>query len=268
MTADRVVDALARGTFRALQVLALIFCLAPPILLIGLSFFRDVFLSFPPKDATLSLYSELFRSETWREAIIYSFKLGIPTAILTMLIVTPAALALERADMRGRSAIQFMALLPLLLPATGYAVALYVIYLRLDWVGRYMPLMFAEAIISAPVAFLVIRASLQRMPRNLDFVAMSLGASRPRALWDVSVALLRPAILVGALFTMMHVFDDATYVTFLGGPDTVTVSKAIFDSLEYTLDPVVGALSASFMIFTTLLVLCISLLQGGFGRQR
>jgi ABC-type spermidine/putrescine transport system permease subunit II len=64
------------------------------------------------------------------------------------------------------------------------------------------------------------------------------------------------------LFTLMHVFDDALYVTFLGGADTVTVSKAIFDSLEYTLDPVVGALSATFMVFTTLLILSATYLRG------
>jgi ABC-type spermidine/putrescine transport system permease subunit II len=152
------------------------------------------------------------------------------------------------------------------LPATAYAVAIYIIYLQLGWVGSYLPLVFAEAVVSAPIAFLIIRAALHRMPHRLDFVAMSLGASRLRAMWDVSLGLLRPAILVGMLFTLMHVFDDALYVTFLGGPRTVTVSKAIFDSLTYTLDPVVGALSAVFTIITAIVVLSATYLRRGFAR--
>jgi putative spermidine/putrescine transport system permease protein len=267
MMLDRCVDHGAKSVFRILQGVALLFCLVPPVLVLTLSLFRDVFLNFPPHDFTLDLYGELFRSSTWRNAIVFSFKLGIPTSILTMLIVAPAALALERARIRGKAALQFLALLPLLLPATGYAVALYIIYLKLGWVGSYFPLMMAEAIVSAPVAFLIVRAALQRMPRQLDFVAMSLGASRARAMWDVSLNLLRPAMLVGMLFTLVHVFDDATYVTFLGGVNTVTVSKAIFDSLEYTLDPVVGALSASFTIFMTLIILTITVIRGGVGQR-
>lgn len=262
MNRDRVTDSGARSIFRILQVAALIFCLAPPVLVLSLSFFRDVFVSFPPHDLTLALYRQLADSSTWRNAVIFSFKLGVPTAVLTMCIVAPAAIALERARIRGKSALQFVALLPLLLPATAYAVSLYIMYLKLGWVGQYFPLMLAEGVVSSPVAFLIVRAALQGIPRHLDFVAMSLGASRMRALWDVSLNLLRPALFIGMLVTMMHVFDDATYVTFLGNGDTVTVSKAIFDSLEFTLDPVVGALSATFMVFAILVLLTSNLIRG------
>ena len=268
MSGAKALDVAARVLFRALQVAALVFLLTPPVLVLSLSFFEDVFLNFPPKEFTLRLYRELFETPEWREAIVFSFKLGIPTALLTVLIVAPAAIVLERAKVRGKAVLEFTVLLPLLLPATGYAVAMYVIYLKLDWVGKYFPLVLAEAIVSAPLAFLILRAALQRLPHRLDFVAMSLGASRARATWDVSVSLLRPAMLVGALFTLMNVLDDALYVTFLGGPETITVSKAIFDSLEHTLDPVVGALSASFMIFTTLLVVATTALRGGPARGR
>ena len=266
IVAGRRLDLVARGLFRVLQVAALIFCLTPPILVLVLSFFKDVFVNFPPHEFTLHLYHDVFAVASWRKAILFSFKLGIPTAVLTLLIVTPAALALQRAKIRGKHLLEFAALLPLLLPATGYAVALYIIYLKLHWTGRYFPLVLAEAIISTPVAFLIVRAALHRLPHQLDFVAMSLGASRRRAMWDVSVNLLRPAIFAAMLFTLMHVFDDALYVTFLGGPNTVTVSKAIFDSLEYTLDPVVGALSALFTVFTTCVIMGATFLRGGLTR--
>jgi putative spermidine/putrescine transport system permease protein len=263
MRRDSVVDRIARILFRVLQVAAIVFCLAPAVLIFGFSFFTDSLRNFPPHELSLDLYRQLWHAAVWRDAVIVSFKLGIPSALLVVCAVAPAALALERAKLKGKSIFEFAVLLPLLMPSSGYAVALYVIYLRLKWVGDFGPLLLAQAIVASPVAFLIMRSALQRMPHRLDFVAMSLGASRARAFWDVSLHLLRPAMLVAALFALVHVFDDALYVTFLGGPNTVTVSKAIFDSIEYSLDPVVAALSAVFMVFMAALITVATVLRGG-----
>lgn len=265
MTArSHVVDVTARTVFRLLQIAALIFCLVPAFLIFGLSFFRDLFQNFPPHEFTVALYAHLVTADTWRHAVWVSLKLGVPTAALTVAAVTPATLALERARVRGKSAIEFLVLLPLLMPAVAYVVALYVIYLKLGWTGRLAPLILAEAIVASPVAFLIMRAALQRIPPQLDYVAMSLGASRLRALWDVSATLLRPAMLVGALFALIHVFNDAVFVTFLGGPGTVTVSKAIFDALELAVDPAIAALSAVFIVVMAA-VITVATLVGGRG---
>lgn len=259
----RVADLVARSAFRLLQVAALVFCLVPAFLVFGLSFFKDLFENFPPHEFTFGLYSRLVTADTWRHAVWVSLKLGIPTSLLTVLVVTPTVVALERARVRAKSVFEFAVLLPLLMPSIGYVVALYVIYLKLGWTGHLAPLILAEAVVASPVAFLIMRAALQRIPHQLDYVAMSLGASRMRALWDVSLALLRPAMLVGALFALVHVFNDAVFVTFLGGPSTVTVSKAIFDALELAVDPAIAALSSVFIITMALVIAAATLLNGG-----
>ncbi len=262
MAGARVVDISARVAFRTLQVAALVFCLVPAFLIFGLSFFKDLFENFPPHQFTVSLYVHLVTAQTWRRAVWVSLKLGVPTAALTVLAVTPAVLALERAKIRGKSFFEFVALLPLLMPAVAYVVALYVIYLKLGWTGQLAPLILVESIVASPVAFLIMRAAIQRIPPQLDYVAMSLGASRLRALWDISATLLRPAMLVGALFALIHVFNDAVFVTFLGGPSTVTVSKAIFDALELAVDPAIAALSAVFIVVMAIVITAATLLNG------
>jgi ABC-type spermidine/putrescine transport system permease subunit II len=248
-------DVVAHSLFRFIQVVAVIFCLAPPLLIFVLSFFSDLFESFPPRMLTLDMYRQLVDDAQWRNAFLFTIKLAVPTALLTALVVVPAALALERSRVRGKSIIQFLALLPLLMPSTGYAVGMYILYLRLGWTDRYLPLILAQTVISAPVAFIIIRNGLRRVPRSIEFAAMSLGASRARAALDVTLVLVRPAIFAGMLFSVVHVFDDALYVTFLGGPDTTTISKAIFDSIEFLLQPVIAALSAVFTLVTALLTM-------------
>jgi putative spermidine/putrescine transport system permease protein len=234
--------------FRVIQVLVVLFCLAPALLVLGLSFFKDVFQRFPPHLISLSLYGDVIHSAQWRDAVVSSTKLAIPTAVLTVLVAAPAAIALERARIRGKRVIEFAVLAPLLVPATGYAVAIYIVYLKLNLIGNYLAVVVAESIISLPIAFLILRSALRRIDHRLEFIAMSLGASRSRAMLDVSVRLTLPAIAAGLIFATVHVFDDVLFISFLGGPGLTTLSQAIFNSIEFTLDPAVAALSAMFMI--------------------
>lgn len=246
-------DIVGQALFNIILGLAVVLCLAPAIIVLVYSFFTDVFINFPPEKPGLALYYELFTKARWRDAMWVSLQLCVPTAILTLVLVVPAAVALERARIRFRDAIEFMALLPLLLPSTAYAVGIYIIYLKLDLAGSFPGLLFAEAVVATPTAFLIVRAAIRRLPHNLDLVAMSLGATRLRALFDVTVRLLVPSILVAGLFAFVHAFNDATFVVFLAGPGLTTVSKTIFDALAYAIDPAVAALSGAMMVFVIVL---------------
>ncbi len=231
-----------------------VFCLGPAVLVIALSLFSDGLQRFPPKHFTLSLYGKLFTSGTWGHALVVSLEICVPATILTILLVVPAVLAIERGRIRGKALVELGALVPLLIPATSYAVSIYVIYLQLGWVGRLWPLVMIEAIAAVPPAFLVVRGAVRQVGPELEFVALSLGASRGRALLDVTGRLILPAVGVGGVFAFLTAFDDAMFVTFLGGPGQTTVSKAIFDSLRFQVDPLVAPLSALLMIAVAALV--------------
>lgn len=247
-------DTVGKACFTAIQVFAIIFCIAPALIVLIYSFYEDVFINFPPVRPGLALYENLFTEQRWLDAIWVSFKVCVPAALLTVLLVVPAAIALERAKVKNRDALEFTALIPMLIPTTAYAVGVYIIYLELGLVGNYWGIVFAEAIIAAPASFLIVRAALRRLPHNLDQVAMSLGASRIRALLDVTVRLLIPAMAVSGLFAFIHAFNDATFIVFLSGPGLSTVAKTIFDALAYAIEPEVAALSGVFMLFVMLLV--------------
>ena len=248
-------DTVGQATFRVIQILAIIFCIAPALIVLLYSFYEDVFINFPPVRPGLGLYENLFTQKRWLDAIWVSFLICIPAALLTVLLVVPAAIALERAKIRNRDTLEFTALIPMLIPTTAYAVGVYIIYLEAGLVGNYWGIIFTESIVAAPASFLIVRAALRRLPHNLDQVAMSLGASRLKALLDVTVRLLIPAMAVSTLFAFIHSFNDATFIVFLAGPGTATVAKTIFDALAYAIEPEVAALSGVFMLFVMLLVI-------------
>ena len=81
-------------------------------------------------------------------------------------------------------------------------------------------------------------------------VAMSLGASRARALIGITFRLTLPAILAAFVLAFLAAFDEATFVNFVGGPDLVTLPKAIFDSLRLGVDPLITGIATILMALT------------------
>jgi putative spermidine/putrescine transport system permease protein len=245
-----------------LRAAVLLFCLGPALLVIVLSFFTDALGTFPPQHFSLDLYGRLFTSPTWGRALWTSLRICLPAALLTTALTAMAVIGLERGRVRGRAALELAALAPLLVPATSFAVSVYLLYLELGWVGHLLPLILIEAVAGIPIAFLVMRGALRRIDRNIEFVAMALGAGWRRAMLDVTIRISLPALAVSFIFAFLTAFDDALYVTFLAGPDQATVSKAIFDSLRFELDPLVAPLSALMMVGVAALATLALALQG------
>ncbi|QLQ09281.1 MAG: ABC transporter permease subunit [Nocardioidaceae bacterium] len=241
--------------FRILQGAVLIFALLPPVIIVTLSFFGDVFVNFPPQRPTTDLYHQLVTTPAWRDSFVFTVKLAAPVAVLSILIAVPAVFALQRSAVKGKSVLQFIVLLPMLLPQTGFAIALYTVYLRMGWVNEFGPLTIAQVVTAIPIGFMIIYATLQRLPERVEFVAMALGSGRIRAMTDISLPLLIPAIMAAALFAIISVFDDVLLTTFLGGPDTITVSRAIFLMIQTKLNPVIVAVAATLTVVTTVLTL-------------
>jgi putative spermidine/putrescine transport system permease protein len=89
---------------------------------------------------------------------------------------------------------------------------------------------------------------------DLDLVAMTMGASRARAWVGISLRLLAPTVVSGALLAFLTSFDEAVFANFLAGPGLVTLPKAIFDSVRLGIDPAITAISTLLMAFTALVL--------------
>jgi ABC-type spermidine/putrescine transport system permease subunit II len=92
---------------------------------------------------------------------------------------------------------------------------------------------------------------------------MSLGASRWRAYWDVTIPLLTPAFLAALIFAFITSFDEVTVSSFLSGMSYLTLPKAIFDSIRYGVDAVITAIATILSLVTALLLGLAAVLRRG-----
>jgi putative spermidine/putrescine transport system permease protein len=134
-------------------------------------------------------------------------------------------------------------MLPLIVPGVVSALGYYGFLSRIHLVGTRPGMMIAHSVLSVPVAFLSITAALKGFDRNLERAANSAGAGPLRTFWWVTLPVLRPGILIGALFAFLHSFNEAVVAIFIAGRDASTLPKKMFESIRLESDPVLAVVS-------------------------
>lgn len=251
------------GLEMLLKVGVVAFMLAPALLVVVLSFSAEKNFTFPPRSWGWNQYSDLFGSEYWMSSVATSFAVALPAAIVAVVVGVPAVIALERTRMPGKSVLTALSIAPLVLPGVAYAVALYTFYVEVGLVGTRIGVILADAMLAIPFVVIVVGAGLKRISADLELVAMSLGASRTRATFGITLRLLTPAIAGASILAFVTTFDEAVLVNFLGGGQVVTLPKAIYDSVRTGIEPLITAIAALLMVFTGVLMFGASRVRKG-----
>jgi ABC-type spermidine/putrescine transport system permease subunit II len=249
-TAERRVSTGLRRLGSVIVVLTIGFLIAPVLVTVFLSFSNQDTLQFPPQSFGPRQYAAFASSQYWTQALIKSVQLALPTAILATLIGLPAVVAFNRTRLPFREGLELSALAPFLLPGVAYAIAMYTMYVQFHLIGTPVGLILADTAIALPFVVIIVGAAIKRVPRELELVAMTLGASRSRAFFDVTLRLILPAVAASFVLAFIAGFDDATFVNFVGGAGLITLPKAIFDSLRLGVEPLITAIATILMVLT------------------
>jgi putative spermidine/putrescine transport system permease protein len=243
----------------ALATFALVFLLAPVVIILVVSFSSGSYLSFPPPGLSLRWYARFFGTPAWRDSIVVSLRVASLTMVLATVLGLGAALALVRGRFRFKGAVYGVVLCPMIVPTIITAIALYFFFVRLKATGSILAMALGHTVLALPVVVIIITATLQGFDIRLELAALSLGASRLLALRRVTVPLIAPGVLSAALFAFLTSFDELLIPLFLAGVEVQTLTVRIWNSLLLEVDPTIAAVS-SFLIAITGVVLGASAL--------
>lgn len=258
--AGRITDRLLRLLTRLLLAATVLVLLVPAALIAVMSFSNEQFIHFPPRAWGLNQYRTLFSSDTWLPTIVESVRIGVPAAVISVVIGVTTVLVVHRTRFPARYVLEDVALTSLIFPISSYALALFGVFAQLDLIGTRTGVVLSHTVLAVPLVILVTGSALTRIPDELELVAMSLGASRGRAWIGITLRLLMPAVLAGLIIAFVTSFDEAVFISFLGGGEIVTLPKAIFDSVRYGVDPAITAIATLLMLATIVLVSASTLL--------
>jgi putative spermidine/putrescine transport system permease protein len=243
-----------------LAFLVALFLIAPIAIVVPMSFSTAISFEFPPPGYSLGYYAKYFSSEEWLEPTLNSLVIALGAMVFTMLLVVPAALGYVRYRFRGKSLVNLLIMAPLVVPHVVSALAYYGFLGRARLTGTLLGVIVAHGVLAVPVAFLVIAATLKGFDRNLERAAMSSGAGPFRTFFHVTLPVLRPGMLVGALFAFLSSFNEAVVVIFIGGRQAATLPKKMYESIRLESDPVIAVVS-TLLVGAVVLGVLVSLLM-------
>jgi putative spermidine/putrescine transport system permease protein len=227
----------------ALAFLVALFLVAPMAIIVPMSFSSAISFEFPPPGYWLGYYRQYFADASWLDATFNSFVIAIGSAVFTLLVALPAAFGFVRHQFYGKSAFNLLIMVPVIVPAVVSALGYYGFLSLLHLVGTRSGMIIAHSVLSIPIAFLVLTATLKGFDRNLERAAMNAGAGPLRTFFYVTLPVLRPGIMVGALFAFLHSFNEAVVALFIAGRDASTLPKKMFESIRLESDPVIAVVS-------------------------
>jgi putative spermidine/putrescine transport system permease protein len=227
----------------ALAFIAALFLVAPMAIIVPMSFSSAISFEFPPPGYSIGYYKDYFTNPAWLDATFNSFVIALGSAVFTLLVALPAAFGFVRHQFYGKSAFNLLIMVPVIVPAVVSALGYYGFLSLVHLVGTRTGMIVAHSVLSIPIAFLVLTATLKGFDRNLERAAMNAGAGPLRTFVFVTLPVLRPGLLVGALFAFLHSFNEAVVAIFIAGRDASTLPKKMFEAIRLESDPVIAVVS-------------------------
>lgn len=236
----------------AFSLLVIFFLVAPLAILVIQSFTNESYLSFPPPSFGFRWYREVFTSSDWRDAVGLSVLIAVLVTPLSLILGTLAAFGLDRGPLRGRQSLYAVMISPMVLPHIVLGLGIFRIALQLNIEDTLFAFVPAHLTITVPFVVISVGASLQTFNVTLEEAAMSLGASRLRAVWHITLPVIRPGLIAGAIFSFIISFDEFIITFFLATYEQ-TLPLEMFSTLMFQVKPSIAAISTLTLAVTAAL---------------
>lgn len=255
-----------RGVDRLLAVNAwvlYIFFYAPILVLIFFSFNDNNNVAIWT-EASFRWYGEMFRNDNVTSALRNSLIVALFSTIVSTVIGTLLAIALERYRFRGRGALDGLAYLPIIIPDVTMAVMLLIFFfqafgiidnlfgIRLN--TGLLTITLAHIAFSISFVAVVVRARLAQLDDSLEEAAADLYAGRWQTFRKVTLPLIAPGVAGGALLALTLSLDDVVVTSFVSGSGATTLPVYVFGLVRRGVTPLINAVSTLMLVASMVLV--------------
>lgn len=235
---------------RIIVGIIIIALISPILVVIPMSFSSASFFQFPPPGYSLKWYLSFFDNKEWVVGLLRSLFIAFFTSILSTILGIMASLAVTRLNFWGKKVFMTLMVAPMIIPVIITGVALYHSFAPLNLTNSFVGLILAHTVLAIPVVFVTVTASLKGMDRNLEWAALGLGSTPLGAFFKVTLPLIRPGVLSGALFAFIISLDEVVVTMFLAGAKTKTLPIAMWENLRIQVDPTMAAVSTILIAIT------------------
>ena len=195
------------------------------------TFSREM-LTFDPAGYSLRWYEDLFTSESWMRSIQNSFLIGIASTILATTLGTLAALGLSRPHMPYKGLIMGILISPMIVPLIISAAGMFFFFSSIGLAQTFPGVILAHTALGTPFVVITVTATLVGFDNSLTRAASNLGASPSYTFFKITMPLILPGVISGALFAFITSFDEIVIVLFVAGVEQRTIPREMWSGIR------------------------------------
>ncbi|MDR3243407.1 MAG: ABC transporter permease [Elusimicrobiota bacterium] len=228
-----------------------------PILIVVLFSFNSSRRNIVFEGFTLRWYGEMFQNAPLLQSFGNTMIVASMSALLAVIIGTLAAVAMFRYKFKGKGIIDALLYIPIVIPEIILGISLLASFAISHLPLGLLSLIIAHTTFCIPFVEFTVRARLSGFDRSIEEAAMDLGATRIQTLTGITIPIIMPGIIAGAILAFTLSIDDFIISFFTTGASSITFPLKIMESVRSGIRPDVYALS-SIIMFVTLLIVIIS----------
>lgn len=203
-------------------------------------------------------YRALLTDQTIHDAFRTSMIVGVTATLIATVIGTLTALALTRHNFRGQtfadSTIYAATVMPEIVVGVSLLVFFVAVFLPLGVELGIVTIVIAHVAFTVSFVTIVVRARLAGMDESLEEAAQDLGAGPVTTFVRVTLPLILPGVMAGALLAFTLSFDDFVITFFVSGVGSSTLPLKIYSMIKFGVTPVINALSTVVLVVTMILI--------------
>ena len=264
-------------TYLAICGLVFFFLVAPLFVILPLSFNAEQYIHF--SKGMIALDPDAF-SLRWYEDMIYGTKnpwgLAAKNSIIiaffatigSTILGTVAALGLSSRHMPYKAAFMAVLISPMIVPLIISGTAIFFFMAKAGLAATFTGIVLAHIILGTPFVVITVTATLTGFDHSVTRAAASLGSNPVNTFMKVTLPLILPGVISGALFAFVTSFDEVVVVLFLAGLETTTIPIQMWVGLREQLSPTIMAVATCLIIMSTLILVSAELLRRRSERLR
>jgi spermidine/putrescine transport system permease protein len=207
---------------------------------------------------TLDWYDKLFHNDEMLTAAGNSLLIALTASLASTMLGTMAGVAMYRYNLR---LLPLLVLTPIAIPEILMGVSLLIFFVLVNFTLGLVSVTLAHIAFCIGFVAIVVRARLAGMDESLTEAARDCGATPWEAFRYVTLPLIMPGVIAGALMAFTLSIDDFVITFFTAGAGTVTLPLQIYSMIKIAVTPEVNAVSTLLMLLTLALIIIASRLS-------
>ncbi len=264
-------------TYLIICGLVFFFLIAPLFVILPLSFNAEQYIHFSakmlaldPEGFSLRWYEDMIwgTKNPWGLAAKNSIIIAFFATIGSTILGTVAALGLSSRHMPYKGAVMALLISPMIVPLIISGTAIFFFMAKVGLAATHTGIILAHIILGTPFVVITVTATLTGFDHSVTRAAASLGSNPVNTFMKVTLPLILPGVISGALFAFVTSFDEVVVVLFLAGLENTTIPIQMWVGLREQLSPTIMAVATCLIIMSTLILVTAELFRRRSERLR